>query len=605
MEGKIRNIIVQPGERIEIEYRTKINHKEFYFLKSKLSLERNPEYHYDLYKIYNSDSMYRVFSNENKEIKTTLMKFQMLFLNIKYNLSVSIEKILTNKYENNIIFMQRRNIERYYYETNGFIASISKVITSSKKEKHVSYEIELECETKDVHLGEKIFLSLLMFIKFPFNMPISPGKNMMKKIIYNYYLSPKADGERVFLVIKSKEIWHYNRRIDIAVPPGVFSEELLEGKEIVIDCEFLEGVYYLFDLPFLTENNYEYRKKKLSEIFEILSKVIPSELKDSKRDIASDGLIFTPQGKYSEAVYKIKHNPTIEVIFPLTDEVKEYLDSRKIFPSLSNPDDKEKIYEIDLQGRIIKARKDKSLPNPLVLIKKIANDDSWEKYKEITESNGCQMMKYHHNMIKEKILDIISGKLLDIGDGTGEDIKKWNKRRNIKEVFVVEENNDVRSKISLCNKKINLIDIEFNNEFQRKYNNKQKNMTMFFCLSKVIKRFNNIDDLSETIKKLGIRNLYMINIFEEDVSYKECNRWSISSEGEERLIKINGTKSINIREKKVYFRDLEKSMKKQGYRIGKKYNLPNPNIDCLSQEERELNKFYSYVYFTKKDEIRR
>jgi hypothetical protein len=608
MEKKIESMILQSEERLEIEYRTKISSKDFYFLKSKLSLEKSPDYYYDLYKIYNSDSTYRSLDNGNKELKTMIMRFPRASFDINYSLSISIEKLLKDEYKNNTVLMCRRSIERYRYSsTDGFKVLLSKIITKSTKKKYISYEVELECETDKIILGEKMFLSFLLFTKFPFNMPVSPEKNMMKRIIYNYHPSTKADGERVFLIVSPKGIWHYNRKIDITLFSGNFSNNPLDKKEIIIDCEFLDKIYYTFDLPSLTEDNYSDRKKKLLEIFNNISPFIPSELKDLKKDIRNDGIIFTPQGKYSETTYKIKQIPTIEINFPLSDNVREYLESKQIFP-FPQSHNENGIYEIDFHGRILRTRKDKSLPNPLGLIKKIASDDSWEKYQEIMNENGCQMMKYHHNKIKEKILDMINGSLLDIGGGNGEDVKKWIKKRCISEVFVVENNKnlikELRRKISPSGKKkIKILDLIFDKDFHRKHKNKQKNMTMFFCLSKVVKEFRDIDDLTETINTIGIKNLYVIEMFEEDTIYKKCNRWSISSEGDERIITINGTKTRNTCIKKIYFNDFEKSMKKYGYNLSKKCNLPNPNMDCLSQEEYELNKLHSYVHFTKEDKL--
>lgn len=431
-------------------------------------------------------------------------------------------------------------------------------------------------------------------------MPTTVSNNStLREIIYTHHKSFKADGERTFLVHKEGHLWSYNRTLNILYLP--FS---LNTEDFIIDCELLGEKYLAFDIPSESKKGYKERRERLEELVKYLKVFDPSlfSIKEEE-DISrtSDGIIFTSLGKYSDPVYKTKPQPTIDISIPVEKEMEEVVKEWGWnFSNVENPG----IYEVNSEGKILRRRFDKSTPNPPSIIKKTLSDKSWIEYEEIMKREKMQMMRYHHNKIKDGIISRLRGLLIDVGSGQGGDISKWVRNKKLKKVVAVEPDKgmaeEFRKRVKRSGgEKIKLLNKPLDPSFSLDNCDKPRNMTMFFCLSQVMVNFKEGGELTKLLKKLDVQSVHIINMFEEDVLYESNERWSIRKYNEKRMVDIRETRAVKIKEEKTSWKEFGKIMEEGGYHLREKCVLSSPPADCFTHEEETLNRMYSYSHFSK------
>lgn len=341
----------------ECEIRCLINKKRAERIISILKLSEPVRICYTSYRIYKDERSLRCYPNGDKEFKMLLYKKKVACLNTFYSLCVSMEKKISDFNMDNVYSPFERKINRYSKQVDDMLLSLSK---DGNK-----YELELEFNVKDTLLAQRYIISLVKEASYPFNMPTLPPVNINT---CNYKITNKLDGTRCFLFCTTNlGCWSSDRNQVIRCI------DIKSNLNAMLDCELVDDKYYVLDI---VKHNADLEKREI-EIKNILENLKSSSLSLRQPHVLSDGLILTSKGNYTDRVYKIKKNNTIDI---------QVLDNGEIVNVKALPTAavqclkgvKEGIFEISLDGVLIKERKDKNKPNSLYVIKRTIK---WQEEK--------------------------------------------------------------------------------------------------------------------------------------------------------------------------------------------------------------------------------
>ncbi len=245
-------------------------------------------------------------------------------------------------------------------------SNINKVFDKYKKEK---YHVEAEYIGKTYPTSEEIKEVYLLFKKYKIlynlqktlnksiyttdlrsfaNRPVDLTLKTLPKIQNGYSVSEKADGERCFLYYDSmNNIYSIFQPFDIK---QIFQHDIDINKFTLVDAEFVDNKYYIFDLLIdngknMTDKNLFVRYKTLENknltnenillknIWNLNGKEdiykLSKEVYTKEHPYEIDGLIYTPlyQGYYSKNIYKWKpiEKQTIDFLVRKKSPGKYYL----------------------------------------------------------------------------------------------------------------------------------------------------------------------------------------------------------------------------------------------------------------------------------------
>jgi hypothetical protein len=378
-----------------------------------------------------------------------------------------------------------------------------------------------------------------------------------KKIVldflsFTYFVSPKLDGDRKILLIKSR-LGSFLLGLDgsiLRIGPSFNTEGELS---LVLDCEVEDKSIHIFDIIADSRNSFMYNKvfevrqsyiagikewiasnirlyneynlniktfKKLTELNEV-EPVVEFVFKNCNYD----GIIFQSNSPYFESrIFKWKprymntidflisenHTPMTLDRIPITNVNlhlnREFLPFRQHF-SYSNFILECFYNPLDKTFYPCRIRFDKTYPNKI----NVVEDTLWLIEEPFTKENfkGYQLVFARRliNELKRHLLESYSGILLDIGSGQGGDINKWGHFSKVIAVepdkFKIEEflnrleNSGIKHKVTLQRK------LFTKTTYQKIINGQFPDViTMFFSVNYVFESKTSVDDLLATFQSI-------------------------------------------------------------------------------------------------------
>jgi mRNA (guanine-N(7))-methyltransferase domain/mRNA capping enzyme, C-terminal domain len=321
---------------------------------------------------------------------------------------------------------------------------------------------------------------------------------------FDFSVTVKLDGKRKFLLITNNTLYVCAPPYDIKV--AFKDPNLLRPlKNTLLDCEEVEGRYYVFDILFYKGEDvrggfFKERKELVKNVvgetnlnivtakpfftdpdFYKMTKMALKELKKlSRSGIPTDGLIFQPGHYYkNKQTKKWKPVDQLTIDFKLGDKkgrtflayVAKYdKNVRKdvLFKgSHKNPISENVIIQLpkgkfkglNLEGMVVECkydhdeqvfiierlREDKAgVPNEINVAMSVWDDIMDPIRVETLKGDDLIIMRRMHNLCKSSLLEQTFKKgdiIMDWGSGRGGDLTKWEKI-GISKVFVVEPNKD-------------------------------------------------------------------------------------------------------------------------------------------------------------------
>ena len=400
------------------------------------------------------------------------------------------------------------------------------------------------------------------------------ASEFISKILHGKYcLSPKADGEHVIVYFGQGE-----NRFYIADNGNIGGDRFPEDPVAIMEGELVDKYIYLYDAIMvdskdITHEPYMERRKMIDprfrkEIYSFVSyKSLIKAYNKCRADFNTDGIIMTSMGGYYDTVYKSKPVPTVDLQYI---DGYLYLANEKSSNRTAIGDvhlENGKIYEFDMKMNYIRSREDKIIPNYRMPVE-------IDPLTNIVNGYGIPNLRYHHNYVKLKMIKMLpQTSLLDIGSGYGGDIDKWDE---FEKVYAVDPELRLRSKpknvIPLRCKVQDIPDIEYDS------------VTLFF-----------VPWESDLLLSLNPKHVMMI-IMSNPKSVS--NRlYTVETDSDQIRVSIPGTVTAErIIENKVKVQDIDNYMKSKRYEcIEIKYDMK-----FGSDEEIELSKMYSYLYYKRK-----
>jgi hypothetical protein len=422
-----------------------------------------------------------------------------------------------------------------------------------------------------------------------------------------YYVTPKLDGVRRFLLVINKKVFSCDTKKNIAFE-GVVDYE--DGVHI-FDCEYWNNIYWIFDAVveygdrYLTpldtrltvaENfryrvNTDYIRVKEHRGFERVDdlQVLYNEWKDCC-DI--DGLIFVDkEGNYMKPVTKWKEFNTVD-LWVDEDGCVLTSDGRKIdipVPKLSTSTLYEFCYK---DGMLIPVRQrpDKIRANSW----RIVQDNLFRAVSgNLLSGIGCYLMRKYHNAVKLEMLKTHTKNkvIFDIGTGQGGDISKW---ENASYVYCIEPSktatdemytrNPSLQNILVINKCLRDVDLE---DIKKKINT----VTAFFCVNQFQEK--DWEMLGNVVQHKGTKKCKILIIAMTRCRQMSNECFSIEDIGPKKYnVSIHDTRIVNINEQ-IY--DVEKRMDKFGFKLLESKRLNEDEF--MTPNERTLSAMYTkYTY---------
>ena len=318
--------------------------------------------------------------------------------------------------------------------------------------------------------------------KYKFNKPVDVTiRDAMRSFTKGGSISYKLDGIRKFLIIyECKKDGYGIYEISTLGEEKTIKKNSSNDQKIthVLDSEMIDNEYYIFDILVysgknICSNNLEKRIHYIPIVCHELNKDIQRKvffykphiifrdyngfskihnllLQDFTNNYITaygnkcDGLIYTNAGGYLERVYKWKFVKTVDFLFT-NESLKLFRKGKFVdcdfipesFPlNIENNSIIECLVEKDKnnvnKAKFLRIRHDKTFPNMYEIAQKILRTLGNEKrIADSFKGNNVLMLRSYHNRVKEKLLNMGSGVLLDIGSGRGGDIHKWKKYRKI------------------------------------------------------------------------------------------------------------------------------------------------------------------------------
>lgn len=289
--------------------------------------------------------------------------------------------------------------------------------------------------------------SIFNFTNEIYQKPITLLKTNLKELVLSsYYITPKLNGERRFLIIFYGMVFSIDLKENIRYVKKIDSYEE-DYKVTILDSEYINREYIIIDcLVYKDRENIDISlQNRLKEIewipfirktYIFIDPFIEMSFldlyKEWERIIDIDGLIFS-NNIYSKQCYKWKKYNTIDLLYNKKNNSFTTNDDYSIpYNKIYNKKNIElldhEIYEISVTGKrfeIERKRNDKPRPNSYkIYLNNISN-------KIVTENHfrGKEFlfMRSFHNLIKEMMYESSTHNLriLDIGSGQGGDLSKW------------------------------------------------------------------------------------------------------------------------------------------------------------------------------------
>jgi len=281
----------------------------------------------------------------------------------------------------------------------------------------------------------------------------------------SWYVTPKIDGIRTFLIIIGNRVFYVNLKHEILLHTQIMTNEL-QLQCTIIDGEIIstnnKPCFYCIDIVVL-DGEYigQYlRQDRTDNVNELFTKVIkythimkkPHELvinmqtmqnliETWKKQFTMDGLIFVNFEKdYMQTPFKWKFKTTVDLLYIPTDNINTIpsleTNDRFIISKdyhCSFPDSNEQsIWEFALEYFVagskpslypLRRRADKPRPNS----KKIFDINTHALPGGLFSGTSGFLMRKYHNREKTKIISSQPPNIniLDIGTGQGGDLTKW------------------------------------------------------------------------------------------------------------------------------------------------------------------------------------
>jgi hypothetical protein len=457
--------------------------------------------------------------------------------------------------------------------------------------------------------------------------PLTMTINVLRAIeisLTDWVVTPKVDGFRRFLICFNKLVYSV----------GIVGDVVYEGTSpideiTIMDCEYVNKTYYIFDIPVYNGKYYsiftlDERLDKIEEICEILAldyaniQIKPYEKFDSFDKLCKtydtflkkytmdgliymDGLIFanTKHG-YMQKVAKWKLNSTVDL--DVNNNVLMTCDEYQINIKHSNlPEYSFGVWEFayDSDTNLLMAHKqryDKPQANSMHIVSKnIYNSVPGTLFT----GRGFYLMRKYHNIIKKNLLTSTIGRktvILDIGTGQGGDVNKWKKASK---VFCVEPEEQAISElrerlhydtpqIIIINKRLADLDLQI-------IDTKVDLVTAFFCMNQWMD-----DDwmmLEEIIKAKGSKKCMLLVIAMTDPREHKSPNLEIKMLGIDKYnISIHGTRIVDIDEKTVSATKLTTVANRCGLKLEKQQKLV---YDFMTKDERRLSAMYTLFIYQK------
>lgn len=458
---------------------------------------------------------------------------------------------------------------------------------------------------------------------------------VIKKDCTKWASTPKVDGTRCFVIIIGQRMFETNIAREVKYHGTI--QWNIDGITI-LDCEYLEQKYYVFDIP-VYDNCYIGNDS--DRLFKLESLNLPDNFiikpyhkfdcfddlirlyEYYKENYTLDGIIFANYpSQYIYPVLKWKMMNTVDLEIREEDNALYTSDNQKVekewerpyaiknkFMSPTKDNDSyccdDKIWEFGyINNKLIpiKPRPDRLYPNSSDVVNKtLSSTISSNLFTGI----GCYMMRKYHNKVKENLILNANDKdsiLLDIGTGQGGDISKW---KRVSKVYCVEpsetaindlikrlaneKNEDISKKVQILKGKlseVNLSDIT---------DSKIDIITAFFCMNMFEK--DDWDMLKTIIREKCSQNcrLLVITLSNPRESKNECYTISVYNQHKYK-ISIHDTRILNIIETPVTKDFLVNMM--DNMVLVKEQKLDED--DFMTPRERSLSAMYTSYVFKKK-----
>ena len=287
------------------------------------------------------------------------------------------------------------------------------------------------------------------------------------------------------------------------------------------------------------------------------------------------------------------------------------------------------IYENNIVYKPVRIRKDKTFPNNMntaLDLWKLVHDPI---RPETLQCKDVKLMRKFNNQIKSKIIDKISGFVVDIGAGKGGDVSKFLRNKKIQKVVAIEPNKEfvteynrrlenlrTFNKFSLLNSGGEESDkiLQFSEtHFPQNMENIEFNITFMISLSFFWSSETFLNKLATTINKL-------VNMYSNRGGNKDVNIYYFSIIGSKvrQLFKNMGPKinlnsiklekisdisyfvdiedSVTVYDQTEYYVDLDQLWNLTGFEIRKKEDLiPDlPGEYILSSGQKLYNSLFEY-----------
>lgn len=432
--------------------------------------------------------------------------------------------------------------------------------------------------------------------------PITLSKSTIQDVSRSIYMGPKYDGIRAFCFVRMGLIY------SISLTESVWYVgkcSVVTDKITILDCELLDNVYYIIDIPvseeeYIGDSIHESRMNMRENFVSTNIRIKPWYTFDDPKDVIHqigqkcDGVIFM-RHNYMENIYKYKLNNTVDLLclnnnLYTCDNVCIDLPVVTKDPLISNV-----IYEFEYRDNslhVMRDRPDKKGANSSNIIREnIYNAFTNNPF----DGYGAIFMRRYHNRLKSAMLEEYATKkvLLDIGTGQGGDINKWIKLEMPKVYCIEPDLSMIKESIKRGNKNT-IINSPIKNckSIMKKINTRVEAISAFFCMNlfdnaDMIGLFKLLSSMEEGCIFMGI---CLTNITSEK---NVCFETKITSR-ESYKMTIYDTRIVNIKETIIYMDQFDKYMRRIGYI---KINGEKLLNDKLSIAESKLSSFYeSFVY---------
>ena len=387
----------------------------------------------------------------------------------------------------------------------------------------------------------------------------------------HWVVTPKVDGTRRFLVSINKRLFSLGIAKDVAYEGDFGSDGIT-----IMDCEFMNGQYYIFDIPvymgkYYGNESFEDRMSTAEKTLDMLpnnveATIKPYEVFSSFDDLASlyesfkinyviDGMVFArPDFGYLQTVTKWKSQSTVDLVIDkhgllrTSDRYRINMEYEMSSPDMG-------VWEFAYDGSKLIAKRPRP-DKPQANSRDIVFKNMFSSVPgTLFTGRGFYMMRKYHNSIKKQAIqgaNDMNSVIMDIGTGQGGDVNKWNRASH---VYCIEPSKESISEMRRrCDKKtldkITVIASRLALIETKKIDKKVDIFTAFFCMNQWLD--DDWEMLENVIKNNGSSKCRLLAIVMTDPREHHSDNLDIKIMGpEEYEISIHGTRIMNTRERIV------------------------------------------------------